>query len=129
MNYQAKANLIIGIGSVCASLIAGVIDYKYAVKEQKRLTDKKYAVAEFARLRDLDFEKTNELMLDLIKGTITFEQKKKAEIDRQKVNKLFMKKPKSTREISIAKVREIIEKYGITMDDFRRDFPEAIIVD
>lgn len=128
MDYQAKANLIIGIGSVCASLIAGVIDYKHAVKEQKRLADKKYAAAEFARLRDLDFEKTNELMLDLIKGTITFEQKK-AEIDRQKINKLFMKKPKSAREISIEKVREIIEKYGITMDDFRRDFPEAVIVD
>jgi len=129
MNYQAKANLIIGIGSVCASLIAGVVDYKQAVKEQKRLADKKYAEAELARLRDLDFEKTNELMLDLLKGTITFEQKKKAEIDRQKVNKLFMKKPKNKREISIAKVREIIDTYGITMEDFRRDFPEAIIVD
>ena len=125
MDYLVKWKAIVGLGAVCISTIAAIVDCKKAIDEEKRISEQSArATAKISK----HFEETNAMLFDMLRSDLMAMPKKEAEVDTSKIEKLFRMAPDKKREIPIEKVREIIATYGITMEDFKRDFPEAIII-
>lgn len=125
MDYLTKWKAIVGLGAVCISTIAAIADYKKTIEEEKRISEQS-AIAT-AKINKHS-EELNAMLFDMFQSNLMAMPKKEAEVDTSKIEKLFRMAPDKKREIPIEKVREIIATYGITMEDFRRDFPEAIII-
>lgn len=105
------------IGLLTYSVASKIIKEKRSKKEEaKRNADKviefkKYKISANEPIQEVEAESI--LAMEALTKSI---QKEKVPIERKRV-------------ISEAKAKEIAEKYGKTIEDFKRDFPDAIITD
>lgn len=124
-----KYDYIVGTSSIVLAIIASLIKCAYEIGETKRI--KKEA--------ELHKKELEEHMKHIHKAEASQVKKEVEDLNKQLVellNKIPEKKEKEPipvrsrlREIPIEKVEKMMAQYGLTVEDFRRDFPNAIIIE
>ena len=121
----SRYDYLIGTSSAIVAIVATLIKCAYAISEAKHLKEEArvYKIEldrQTKHVREVEAKRTSKEAEDLNKLV-------------ELLGKIPVKKEKEPitirpREIPIEKVREMMSQYGLTVDDFRRDFPDAIII-
>lgn len=131
-----KLNMLISTGVMCASIAEGIRKCFQFKKERKNV---ELEVLRMQQIIAQNRKSTDKLFEELFgKDFTTMRTEKEASNRRNdnssKIIKISEQEKESIpiaewpRALTVEKVREMMAQYGKTVDDFRKDFPDAIII-